>query len=175
MTQNTSFQKHKTPFLIFGNSYFPLVVFQNYRSSITVYKYELFLNFKKVSSKASMTKFLVDWQYRNTSFSILVNEFLGRFLCTIETNTRNKKLVFSSFVSPISRTFTSFQKDKTPKLVFCPTYKEWPYEFSSRLTPAFCRLLCSPQIVSLTSQDGGTTKLHLELLLSTLLPLLTML
>ena len=49
VTQNTSFQKHKTPFLVFGNSYFPLVVFQNYRSSIT-----------------------------NTSFSILVNEFLGR-------------------------------------------------------------------------------------------------
>ena len=44
----------------------------------------------------------------------------------VETNTRNKKLVFSSFVSPISRTFYEFRKHKTPKLVFYPTYKEWP-------------------------------------------------
>ena len=47
--------------------------------------------------------------------------------CLVETNTRNKKLVFSSFVSPISRTFYEFRKHKTPKLVFYPTYKEWPY------------------------------------------------
>ena len=35
-----------------------------------------------------------------------------------------KKLVFSSFVS----TFYEFQKRETPKLVFYPTYKEWPYQ-----------------------------------------------
>ena len=58
---------------------------------------------------------------------------VSRFLYTsfwaetcVETNTRNEKLVFSSFVSPISRTFYEFRKHKTPKLVFYPTYKEWP-------------------------------------------------
>ena len=43
-----------------------------------------------------------------------------------ETDTRNKKLVFSSFVSPIRLTFYEFRKRETPKLVFYPTYKEWP-------------------------------------------------
>ena len=46
----------------------------------------------------------------------------------IEIDTRNRKLVFFTFVSPISRSLTSFGIQKTPKLVFCVTYiyKEWP-------------------------------------------------
>ena len=55
-TQNTSFQKHKTkhPFLFLETRIFLL----------------------------SCSKIIVcsNWQHRNTSFSILVNEFLGRFL-----------------------------------------------------------------------------------------------
>ena len=45
----------------------------------------------------------------------------------IEIDTRNRKLVFFTFVSPISRSLTSFGIQKTPKLVFCVTYKEWPH------------------------------------------------
>ena len=43
-----------------------------------------------------------------------------------ETHTRNKKLVFSSFVSPIRWTQYEFLETKNPKLVFYRTYKEWP-------------------------------------------------
>ena len=43
-----------------------------------------------------------------------------------ETHTRNKKLVFSSFVSPIIRwTQHEFWETKNPKLVFYRTNKEW--------------------------------------------------
>ena len=59
-------------------------------------------------------------------------EFLVSRMCLM-THTRKCFFVFenSYFTVPIrnglSRTFTSFQKHKTPKLVFYPTYKEWPY------------------------------------------------
>ena len=43
-----------------------------------------------------------------------------------ETHTRNKKLVFSLFVSPAMWTKYEFRKRETPKLVFNPIYEEWP-------------------------------------------------
>ena len=59
-----------------------------------------------------MTKFLVDWQYRNTSFSILVNEFLGRFLC------RDR-----------------YKKQETRFFLICITYKSNFYEFLETKNP----------------------------------------
>ena len=103
---------------------------------------------KRVSSLTNLLPLLLGiWIVRDSRFKLLsacnqigsIEIRVSRFLYTIfwaetrhETDTRNKKLVFSSLVSPIRLTFYEFRKRETPKLVFYPTIKKWP-KYKSRV------------------------------------------